>query len=144
MAKPVYKWKLEENFEFYAPFDFGIERQYHDEKGRVWLTVNGKHCTIHKGYSWDGCSPKWRVLGKIVGVWDGSNIKHNFLDALDYDQKLKYASLYHDVFCQFIDMFPETVSQKKIDDYFYVCCKAVKFKLSWVYYQAVRAYQKNK
>jgi len=151
MTKPVYKWTLDADFVFYTPFDFGVERQYHDEKGRVWLTVSGARCTIHKGYSWDGCSPKFSLGGKLFGVWDGKVIDHsnkiytNVIQAnLDTDQALKYASLIHDVLCQFSDMFPLEVTQKKIDKLFYKYCKMVEFRLSWIYYQAVRLYQRNK
>lgn len=134
--KKVYKWELHTDYEFYAPFDFGVERQYHDEKGRVWLTVDGNYCIIHKGYCWDGCSPKFKVGNKLIGVYDGKEIFHAKM--LDRDQQLKYASLVHDCFYQFYDSFSMTISKEKIDYLFYLDCKATGFELSCLYYQAVK------
>ena len=141
MGKPVYKWKLCSDYEFRPQFDISFDREYHDEKGRVWLTVADGVCTIHKGYSWDGCSPKYEIFGKVFGVWDGKEIFHQ--EVFDRDQQLKYASLIHDVFCQFFDSMPDEVTRKKIDESFYLDCNRVNFKLSWLYYQAVRFYSKR-
>lgn len=142
--KKFYKWTLEHDYEFYSGFDIGVARDYHDEQGRIWLTVDGSYCKIHKGYSWDGCSPKYKKNGIVFGTWDGKLYRHvgEVVRRVDIDQQLKYASLMHDVFCQFFDMLPDNVTREKIDKKFYFDCKKVNFKLSWLYYQSVRFYSK--
>ena len=138
----VYKWTLEQDYRMVVPFYFEVDKTYYDENGNPWLTVTGNSCLIHKGYSWDGCSPKFKVFGKIVGVWDGLKMFHR--NVLDVDQQLKYASLVHYVFCQFADDLPDDITQAMVDELFYDDCLAVDFKLAWVYYKAVRIYQENK
>lgn len=49
---------------------------------------------IKAGYSWDGCSPKYKIFGVIVGIPDG---KYN---------ECRRASCIHDIFCQFIADIP--------------------------------------
>ncbi len=149
--KQAYKWTLKSDYSFYPnfpDFDFGCFREFKDKKGNVWLTVDGNRCTIHKGYSWDGCSPKWRVSGyfnKLIGVWDGFMMTHTMgiiRTVYDYDQQLKYVSLEHDAFTQFTDEMPEHITQKLIDDWFLEGCERVNFILSKPYYWAVRFFQK--
>lgn len=144
--KKHYKWTLDQDYCFWAPFDFGVQREYHDHQGRVWLTIDGNFCIIHKGYSWDGCSPKIKTDLGIIGTWDGFVKNHWFQSCgkqfSEQDQQLKYASLEHDAFCQFFNDLPNTVTQEEIDYDFYLNCKAVGFKLSWLYYIGVRTWMK--
>ena len=55
----------------------------------------------HKGYAWDGCSPKFQILDLIFGTHDGA-ISENTGKAVTY-----YASMVHDVLYQFHDEFGE-------------------------------------
>ena len=72
-----------------------------------WLTIADGKITIYKGYAWDGCSPKIYVFGLfIIGTPDG---------ALRFGKPWTYyASLVHDVLCQFrhdIPLSKEQVTQ---------------------------------
>lgn len=55
---------------------------------------------ISKFYSWDGCSPKYKIFGIVIGTPDGKN------------NQCKMASCVHDIFCQFIADIP--VSKKTV------------------------------
>ena len=41
-----------------------------DKNGRCWAVVTPKGITIHKGYAWNGCSPKAHGLGRFWGTPD--------------------------------------------------------------------------
>ena len=55
--------------------------------------------TIRKGYAWDGCSPKYKVLGKIIGIPDGPTMSDGY-------PQTAWASLCHDALCQFKHELP--------------------------------------
>ena len=56
-----------------------------------WVTIANGYMYIRAGYAWDGCSPKIKIAGIVVGIPDGPN------------DECKYPSLVHDIFCQFIN-----------------------------------------
>ena len=109
-----------------------------------WLRLDpdGK-VTIKKGYAWDGCTPKWSILGLfVIGTPDGHvKIKDENENPWTHD-----ASMVHDAFYQYLDTVP--VSKKDIDRQFYLMLKEVKFPLARIYYFFVsvfggRAVKKN-
>lgn len=59
-----------------------------------WGRIDGYSIEIAKGYSWDGCSPAWRIGSLWLGTPDGK---------LNPDGRPQtfYASLVHDYLCQF-------------------------------------------
>ena len=61
-----------------------------------WVSIKNGEITISTGYAWDGCSPKWTVLGLItIGTPDGT---------LRYSKPWTWeASLVHDALYQFRD-----------------------------------------
>lgn len=70
----------------------------------TWLTIRDGQLTIASEYAWDGCSPKISLFGLwTIGTPDG---------ALRYGKPWTYyASLVHDVLCQFRHEHPLTQKQ---------------------------------
>ena len=77
--------------------------------GRISLGLdehdpNKGRLIIRTGYAWDGCTPKFSILGLVVlGVPDG-RLRHNV--PMTY-----HASLVHDALCQFRHEIPITKQQ---------------------------------
>ena len=138
-----YKWTLEEDFELQLPEYNGrsFEVMYHHNT-LVKITPEGK-LVVRKGYSWDGCTPKYKisVFDKtfILGVWDGFVTYEN-------KQQMYYISLVHDALCQIyykrhgINFY----SRKDIDVIFKKLCGREVYKIhplmKNIYYYACRGY----
>ena len=126
------------------PWIFNIREDYHFQSQHLgksfdsyWLKLepDGK-VTVKAnatGYAWDGCSPKWSLLGLwVVGTPDGH------ID-VNTDKPLTYvASMIHDVFYQYLEDVP--VSKADIDRQFYHTLRKRGFPLAWLYYLAVRLF----
>ncbi len=117
-----YKWTLPDDVHLsYPSVTKGLPVLLQKGKGTLanlnnWGSINAKGIRIKKGYSWDGCSPKVRIFGKLFGTWDGPRAMVDL-------QKAYYPSLVHDILCQFEGKVPFT--RKEIDEIFYVLlCKA--------------------
>lgn len=125
-----------------------------ESDGAVMFEVYGQDCTIHPGYSFDGCSFKKRIFGKWFGIWDGplkwfikgtgdlmpedeTGAWHR--NELDRLPQLYYASGGHDCLTQFK---PLGITRKQSDAQFYVDMVKVKWRYREVYYKAVRAWSK--
>ncbi len=91
---------------------------------------------IFEGYSWDGCTPKFQLFGKVLGTWDGP------IDKKTGKPAAYYPSLVHDVLCQFENKVPYT--RKEIDKIFYSLLKYYKFPYPRLYYNAVRSYENTR
>ncbi|CUB03169.1 hypothetical protein Ga0061065_10317 [Marinomonas fungiae] len=116
---------LEQDFELEHPKLEGIS--FHNE----WCSLSNGKLTIKKGYSHDGCSPKFSVLGLIViGVPDGHLINNK---PITYN-----ASLVHDCFCQFRDVIP--ITKSIVVEIFSDMLKEAKFALRKIYVKAVDLY----
>ena len=92
---------------------------------------------IHPGYSWDGCSPKYVLLGLFVlGTPDGPP------DPITGVPATYYASLVHDFLMQFAyhSQMPFTVAE--IDKIFKAILDRDGFELSGTYHLAVRGYHR--
>jgi len=96
------------------------------------LTVKG---TFHKGYAWDGCTPKFNFLYITWGIFDGQLIKHKNGKYRPYTY---YASMVHDVLYQYRRCVP--VTRKEADLIFYDMLKATGFRWSWLFYAGVRGF----
>jgi len=92
----------------------------------IWGTV-----TIPKGYSWDGCSPKFVWKDLILGTPDGTN-RGDGLPAT------YHASMVHDALYQYKSTVP--VTRKQADQLFYEMLKERGFYWAKIYYIAVRAF----
>lgn len=102
-----------------------------DDKNKVWGEINGRVITVFAGYASDGCSPKIKVLGKVIGVPDGP------IQADGYPQTYK-ASLIHDILHQFQVISP--LSPKQRDLLFYNMLKECGWNWAKTYYYAVRSF----
>jgi len=87
----------------------------------------------HKGYAWDGCSPKFKVKDIYFGTPEG---------VLNFDtgkSKTYHASLVHDVFYQFSPDIKSFISRKEADNELYFILKQNNFRFAGLYYFFVRA-----
>lgn len=92
----------------------GTKMIFKDVKDKTWMVMEPFHVTISKDYCWDGCSPKWKVMGKWVGTPDFP--------------ETALASLVHDAFYQFesTDNFP--LSREERDNIFYTILEESRFE----------------
>jgi hypothetical protein len=93
MAKKVYRYQLEADYHYRHPVFDGIEFE------NEWCLIRGGEIVVKQKYATDGCSPKWQPFGLItLGTPDG---------ALHFGLPWTYyASLIHDVLCQFSEDIP--------------------------------------
>ena len=80
-----------------APFRQESDYAFFDAKGRLRLLIerNGA-ITVTRGYTWNGCSPKFFVLDLLFGTPEG------VVDARTAQRKTYYASMVHDALYQFL------------------------------------------
>lgn len=99
-----------------------------------WLMINTKGVlVVNERYAWDGCSPKVRVFGKVIGVPDGPE---GFLSRPETWR----GSLFHDVLCQFQDHPDMPFSREEIDQIFLKLLVLDGFERAELYYRAVRLF----
>ena len=109
--------------EIYASFD---------RKGRLRLLIDEKGViTIFRGYSWDGCSPKFCFFDFLIGTPDGVVYEPTG------KPKAYYASLIHDVLYQFLGK-NMPYSRRTVDGYFLRLLAESEFRPRWIYWLAVR------
>ncbi|OQX10879.1 MAG: hypothetical protein BWK73_19165 [Thiothrix lacustris] len=90
--------------------------------------------TINAGYAWDGCSPKWRIGDVLIGTPDAAPDEDTGLS------KTYYASLVHDILCQFEAVLTPHLPRYHIDTEFYYRLITDKFGQAKLYYGAVRVF----
>ena len=94
------------------------------------ITVKGAN---KRGYSWDGCSPKYKLGDMYFGTPEG---------VLNYETRQSrtyYASLIHDLFYQFSKDVSGIVKRKEADRELYAILKRDGFRMAAWYYCAVRS-----
>jgi hypothetical protein len=91
---------------------------------REWMKIKNGILTIPKGYSWDGCTPKIKVNGHIIGI-------------PDFGTKTEFASLVHDVFYQYAS--ENLLTRKQVDQLFLSLMLLSGFRGAYLYYFAVRS-----
>lgn len=119
--------------------DTSFVRQFKQLNGieftNEWVDIRSGQIVIRKDYAWDGCSPSWNVPGTDLwlGTPDGPR------DTNGRPQSF-YASLVHDVFCQFIDTIP--IKKETTLSIFAQLLKEGGFPAwrVWVYVNAVRLF----
>lgn len=144
MITPLkYKWTTKETHEFHLPDYNGKPQTIHCKKQHKILaeiTPDGK-LIVYEGYSWDGCTPKWKVADKhVIGVWDGK---------ITYEgkQQMYYPSLVHDILCQIYNREHgiNFYTRKDIDVIFHNEMTHPNLKINivhnYLYYFGVRAYE---
>lgn len=135
----IYKYRLKADYVHESGIEplFGSwqtpELHFCDEWGKYWLSIHvyGR-ITVRQDYAWDGCSPKFRLFGKVVGIPDGAiNPRTGY--PLTY-----HASLIHDALYQFLDhpRFPYTRAQ--VDTIFHQMLIKARFPHAGIYYAAVK------
>lgn len=95
------------------------------------ITVKG---TNGRGYSWDGCSPKWKWKDMYFGTPEAV-LNHEIRQSRTY-----YASLIHDIFYQFSSEVKDLVARHEVDIEFYDILKRDGFKMARLYYWGVSAF----
>jgi hypothetical protein len=95
-----------------------------------WLKINPEGlAVVAEGYSWDGCTPKFKVKGLVIGTPDGPTDP-------DTGKPVTYeASCLHDALYQF--MGQHTLSRRDADLIFRDMLIARNFKRARLYYKAV-------
>lgn len=88
--------------------------------------------TNKRGYSWDGCSPKWKWKDMYFGTPEA------VLNNETSQSRTYYASLIHDVFYQFSKDAKHMISRKEVDWEFYRILKRDGFKMARLYLWGVR------
>lgn len=136
MAHEVAKWlyRLDASYAWASPFDFDTDCSFTDAKGRVRLVLErGGTITVTRGYAWNGCSPKFRLLDLLIGTPEG------VVNARTGERKTYFASLVHDALYQFRgDGLP--LSRAQCDRAFLLLMRESEFRLAGIYWLAVRIF----
>lgn len=111
-----------------SPYRFYIDNSYYG-KGQIfkaeWLEITDSTIDIPKGYSWDGCSPKLKIAGKVIG-------------SPDFGNKTYHASLVHDALYQYAGK--HGFSREFCDSIFLILMQEQNFKYARFYYKMVRIF----
>ena len=111
-----------------------VGREFENEWFRLdpdgTITVKG---TSEHGYSWDGCSPKWKIKDMYFGTPEA------VLNSETLCSKTYYASLIHDIFYQFSKDVEHLVTRDEVDREFYDILRRDGFKPAKLYYWGVWA-----
>ena len=95
------------------------------------ITVKGSNGL---GYSWDGCSPKWKLKEMYFGTPEA------VLNNETRQSRTYYASLIHDIFYQFSSEVKGIIRRREVDEEFYNILKRDGFKMARSYFWAVRCF----
>lgn len=117
----MYKYTITQPFTFQINLSFLKDVVFISE----WLVIVNNNITILENYSWDGCSPKFKINNKIVGT----------PDFVSYTYK---ASLLHDALYQYAGR--HSLARKQCDDIFLIVMNLNKFKLASFYYRMTRIF----
>ena len=128
----LYVYCIKENY----PYKSSITgRQFENEWFRLdpdgMITVKG---TNGLGYSWDGCSPKWKLKGMYFGTPEA------VLNNETRQSRTYYASLIHDIFYQFSNEVKGIIKRREADEEFYSILKRDGFKMARSYFWCVRCF----
>lgn len=119
-----YKWTLEEDY--VLDLNKVWEGKYTlPNADHPYLKIKDNVITIPESYSWDGCTPKRKMFGLIIGTWDGPENPETG------KQWCYYGSLVHDALYQY-----HIQTRKTADKLFWELLKG--FKLRNLYYRSVR------
>ena len=99
----------------------------HAEYNSKFLIIKNKKATVKAGYSWNGCSPKFKIFGKTFGTPDGKN------------DECKYATKWHDAFYQYsYDIVLMGIQRKYVDLLFKQDLELYNWKHTNFYYKVVK------
>ncbi len=145
ISRERYLYTLQHDIMFITSNDFGDELTLlKDDFGKIIASVRNHKVIVERGYSWDGCSPKWKVtlLGKtfLLGTPDGRCVVHKNKVMVDIAPMRKYASLLHDVLCQFHVKLEGKITSDQIHKEFRTQLVKVDDPLSNLFHRSVRFY----
>ncbi|MBL8509325.1 MAG: hypothetical protein JNM11_12690 [Chitinimonas sp.] len=121
-APGCWRYVLEQDFVWESPHLAGVTWS------NEWVVIQDGRIRVREGYAWDGCTPAWSVLGLVyIGTPDGA----------EYLGKpaAYYASLVHDVLCQWRLLIP--ITKAAVLGLFYEMLKARQFRLAGLYVAVV-------
>ena len=128
----VYVYCIKEDYHYKSLI---IGREFENEWFKLELdgviTIKG---TNKRGYSWDGCSPKWKWKDMYFGT------PESVLNTETRYSKTYYASLIHDIFYQFSKDIEHLVARWEADNEFYAILKRDGFSAATMYYWGVRTF----
>ena len=108
-----------------------------DDWGKYWLSIHvSGRITVRRDYEWDGCSPKIRLFGKLLGTPDGE------IDPRTGYPLTYHASLIHDALYQFLDHPRMPYTKAQADLIFYRMLQQAGFRYAGLYYAAVKYFGK--
>jgi hypothetical protein len=128
--KGIWKFELEKDFsidlyQYHHKFSDCIFRDVFDGRAEIVGHITDGKLTILKGYQWDGCTPKFMLFGKIIGVPD---FKKTYEPSLVHDFLIDYCSQHF-------------ISRAVIDKIWTKMLRANSFKLRWLYSSVVHGFR---
>lgn len=136
MLKKPYIFTLDERKSYQTGATFEKDYYFFDQKNSrllPWLVISKDGLiTVNSGYSWDGCTPKIMIFGKVLGVPDGP-----ISEKTGYPATYR-ASLFHDALCQFQSHKKMPLSREEIDDIFHEIMIEDGFEYADLYVRTVR------
>lgn len=127
-------YKLDKNYSWESGLPIQHDFAYFDAKGKVRLIIEvGGRITVTKGYSWNGCSPKFCILDINIGTPDG------VVHVGTCRPKTYFASLLHDALYQFLDV-NAPLTRRQADACFLRLMADSDFCLRGLYWAAVRVF----
>lgn len=125
------KWlfTLESDYSYKTNLVLPEDYYFHTYKGDllVYIAKDGT-INVYKGYAWDGCSPKLKIGGQIIGTPDGKLVNNL--------PQTYHASLIHDVLYQYIQFLP--IKRSAADRIFLDLLAGFRYK--YLYYAVVRLF----
>ncbi len=134
LCQNAVKWlyRAERNYSWDSGLKVPNDQIFVDATGKVRLIIetNGR-LTVTRGYSWNGCSPKFCFLDLLIGTPDG------VVDSNTGRPKTYFASMVHDALYQFLRS-DSPINRRQADDCFLRLMTASHFFLRYLYWVAVR------
>ena len=125
-------YRADRNFTWDSGLLIPEDQVFLDATGKVRLIIEATgHLTVTRGYSWNGCSPKFCFFDLLIGTPDG------VVDAETGRPKTYFASMVHDALYQFLRA-DSPISRPQADRCFLRLMAGSHFSLRHIYWVAVR------
>ena len=127
-------YRADENFSWDSGITVQADQVFLDGGGKLRLVIETTgRMTVTRGYSWNGCSPKFCFLDLLIGTPDG------VVDAGTGRPKTYFASMVHDALYQFLGA-ESPISRRAADRCFLHLMAESQFSLRYIYWAAVRLF----
>jgi len=124
-------YRLERSYSWDSRHQIPYDLVFRDASGSVRLVVETSgRITVMRGYSWNGCSPKFCLLDILIGTPDG------VVNVDTGKPKAYYASLVHDALYQFL-LLDQSLKRRHADGFFLRLLGESAFAPRYVYWLAV-------